>query len=295
MAYPEVKGTALCCPSATGSFFQGSPCLALAAAVAAWSCVMAVRVNHRRNIVAAHAASPECLRELLATANLNFMYGVDSVDGDLTNTEMHRGIVSDARLLLRVRPVKPRTLQCRQCGRFVHVTVSRQRTGDCICCGRRHPKADLCKPHSVNCGRAHFATNPTCPMWQEEQRVTTFMATTPTLLSRCSVRVAVHKERHEVLSYAAALKASPPPSSKAPGHPRTAPAPRYQNQPTASSTEVELPAVHPFTPAEDERDANIRIFVTTLHYVLDYLPQDHSARELRTIAANPPPGVLRRE
>ncbi|KAH8022726.1 hypothetical protein HPB51_002729 [Rhipicephalus microplus] len=133
------------------------------------------------------------------------------------------------------------------------------------------------------------------PMWQEEQRVTTLMAATPTLLSRCSVRAVVREERHEVLSYTAALKASPPPSSKAPGNPRTPPAPRYLNQPTASSTEVELPAAHPFTPAEDERDAHIRILVTALQYVIDYLPQDHPARELRTIAASPPPGVLRRE
>ncbi|KAL3218932.1 hypothetical protein MRX96_050587, partial [Rhipicephalus microplus] len=72
------------------------------------------------------------------------------------------------------------------------------------------------------------------------------------------------------------------------------PAPRYLNQPTASSTEVELPAAHPFTPAEDERDAHIRILVTALQYVLDYLPQDYAARELHTVAAHPPTSVLRR-
>ncbi|KAL3201160.1 hypothetical protein MRX96_043069 [Rhipicephalus microplus] len=70
--------------------------------------VVAVRVNPRRNIVAADAASPECLRELLAITELNeihvttrepadrrisigFVYGVDA---DLTNTELLRGIVS---------------------------------------------------------------------------------------------------------------------------------------------------------------------------------------------------------
>ncbi|KAL3188026.1 hypothetical protein MRX96_004261 [Rhipicephalus microplus] len=314
-----VVGTALYRPSATGSSFRGSPHLVLAgAALAGRPGVVAVRVNHRRNIVAADAVSPECLRELLTIAELNripiiareptnrhistsFVY---DVDGDFTNTELLRGIVSAAPvtaatreggtvklhfaspspadcitifgLQLRVRPVRPCPRQCRQCGHFGHVTEPCQRTGDCVRCGRRHPEADLCKPHCVNCGGAHFATNPICPRWQEERRVAMLMATTPTLLSGRAVRAAVCEERHEVCSYTATLKASLPLSSKAPGQPRT-PAPRQLNQPVAPPTELELPAAHPVTPAEDERHVHIRILVTALQYVVGYLPKDHHA------------------
>ncbi|KAH8033227.1 hypothetical protein HPB51_008437 [Rhipicephalus microplus] len=100
-----VLSTALYCPSATRGSFRGSPCLVLAAALAGRPRVVAVHVNHHHNIVAADAASPECLRELLTIAELNgipvtarepadrhvstgFMYGVD---GNLTNTELLRG------------------------------------------------------------------------------------------------------------------------------------------------------------------------------------------------------------
>ncbi|KAH8021831.1 hypothetical protein MRX96_009602 [Rhipicephalus microplus] len=91
------------------------------------------------------------------------------------------------------------------------------------------------------------------------------------------------------------LEGKPPSSRKAPGQPQTLPAPRQLNQQAAPSNEAELAAAHPVTPLEDERDEHTRILGPTLWYVLDYLPQDHPAQELCTIAANPPPVVLRRE
>ncbi|KAL3201159.1 hypothetical protein MRX96_043068 [Rhipicephalus microplus] len=130
-------------------------------------------------------------------------------------------------------------------------------------------------------------------MWQEEQRVATLMATTPTLLSRRAVSVAGPRgtPRGAIVGFhpetrlpAAKLRQLRNPS-----------APHHLNQPAAPSTEVESPAAHPVTPAEDERDVHIRILVTALQYVLDHLPQDHHARHLCAIAANPRPGVLLRD
>ncbi|KAL3180093.1 hypothetical protein MRX96_037476 [Rhipicephalus microplus] len=100
---PAVVGTAFHRPSAPGGSFRGSPRMALAGLPG----TMAVRVNYRRNIV---AASPECLRKLLTIAELHgspvtarepadrrvstgFVCGVD---GDLNNTELLRGIASAA-------------------------------------------------------------------------------------------------------------------------------------------------------------------------------------------------------
>ncbi|KAH7958066.1 hypothetical protein HPB51_027949 [Rhipicephalus microplus] len=302
---PEVVGTALYRPSAPGCSFRGSPRLALVAVLPGQPGVVAVHVYHRRNIVAADVASLECLHEPLTIAELNGIpvtarepadrrVSTGFVYGHLTDTELLRGIISAIPvsvetmeggtvklhfsslsppnritifgLQLRVRPVRPRPRQCRQCGHLGHVTEARQRPSDFVRCGRRHLEANFCKPHCVNGGGAHFATNTTCPMWQEERRVATLMATTPTLLSRRAVRPVVGEERREVRSYAVALKASPPPGSKAPSQPRTTLAPRQLSQPAAPSTEVKLPAAQLATPAEDERDAHIRILVTTLKY-----------------------------
>ncbi|KAH7969992.1 hypothetical protein HPB52_023655 [Rhipicephalus sanguineus] len=171
---PAVVGTALFRPSAPGGSFSGSPRLKLAAALAKRPGVLAVRVNHRRNIVAADASTPTCLSELLAIRELGgvpltarepadrrfstgFVYGVD---GDLTDTELLAGITS----------------ACQQCGRFGHMSETCQRTGACIRCGRQHLEAESCKPRCVNCGGAHAADTPTCPRWQEEKRVATLMA-----------------------------------------------------------------------------------------------------------------------
>ncbi|KAH7931955.1 hypothetical protein HPB51_029637 [Rhipicephalus microplus] len=223
--------------------------MALTAALAGWPGVVVVRVNHRRNIVAADTASPERLHELLTITELNgmpvttrepadsrvstgFVYGVD---GDLTNAELLRGIASAAPVTAATREGGTVKLHFASPSPPDHITISGQPprvrpcTGDCIRCGRRHPKADFSEPHCVNCGGAHLATNPTCPTWQDERRVATLMATTLTLLSRHAARAAVHEERREVRSYAAELKASPPPSSKAPGQSRTPPVPRQLN------------------------------------------------------------------
>ncbi|KAH7956057.1 hypothetical protein HPB52_005793 [Rhipicephalus sanguineus] len=64
-ADPAVVGTVLYCPLSPGGTFKGSPRLTLAAAFATRPGVVAVRINHRRNILAADTSAQPCLSELL--------------------------------------------------------------------------------------------------------------------------------------------------------------------------------------------------------------------------------------
>ncbi|KAL3185150.1 hypothetical protein MRX96_031026 [Rhipicephalus microplus] len=62
---PAIVGTVLFRPSAPGGTFSGSPRLILAQALSARPGVAAIRVNQKRNIVAADATTRECLEQLL--------------------------------------------------------------------------------------------------------------------------------------------------------------------------------------------------------------------------------------
>ncbi|KAH7955295.1 hypothetical protein HPB52_000099 [Rhipicephalus sanguineus] len=67
---PEVVGTVLLRPSAPGGSFRGLPRLTLAQALSGRPGVADIRVNHKRNIVAADATSRECLEQPLAVTVL---------------------------------------------------------------------------------------------------------------------------------------------------------------------------------------------------------------------------------
>lgn len=67
---PKIVGTVLFRPSAPGGAFRGAPRLELAAALSARPGVAVVRVNHKRNIVAADTTTRECLEELMAVTEL---------------------------------------------------------------------------------------------------------------------------------------------------------------------------------------------------------------------------------
>ncbi|KAH7947942.1 proteoglycan 4 [Rhipicephalus sanguineus] len=237
-------------------------------------------------------------------SSTGFVYGVD---GDLTNAELLAGITSAVPVLsatregasvklrfaeplppervvlfglrLRVRHARPRPRQCQQCGRFGHVAEACQRKGACIRCGRQHLETESCKPRCVNCGGAHTADTPTCPRWQEERRVATLIAATPTPLSRRAVKAAVREESREVRSYAAAVKNKLLEGNTTdPGLQRPSPAPRRSLLPTASSPRSSLPATPPAAPAEDPRDTLITNLLATLQAVMQFLPEEHPLR-----------------
>ncbi|XP_075534520.1 uncharacterized protein LOC142568487 [Dermacentor variabilis] len=235
---PAVVGTALFRPSGPGGAFERGSRLAIAAVLSALPGVSAVRVNTKRNIVAADATSQACLERLLATTELRgipvaarppavrgnstgFIHGIDdeTTDAELAgaiessvpilsatrsgNKAMLRFSspvppehVSIYKLQFRVRPGRPRPLQCQQCGRYGHVAATCDRPTSCLHCGRSHERGESCPnaAHCNNCGGNHPANTPACPRWQEERRVATIMATAPTPLSRRAVRASVREE-----------------------------------------------------------------------------------------------------
>ncbi|KAH7971709.1 ice-structuring glycoprotein [Rhipicephalus sanguineus] len=254
-------------------------------------------------------------------SSTGFVYGVD---GDLTNAELLAGITSAVPVLsatregasvklrfaeplppervvllglrLRVRHVRPRPRQCQQCGRFGHVAEACQRKGACIRCGRQHLETESCNPRCVNCGGAHAADTPTCPRWQEERRVATLMAATPTPLSRRAVKAAVREESREVRSYAAAVKNKLLEGNTTdPGLQRPSPAPRRSLLSTASSPKSSLPAAPPAAPAEDPRDTLITNLLATLQAVMQFLPEEHPLRATCLQALGAQPGAPRSE
>ncbi|KAH7985593.1 hypothetical protein HPB52_025535 [Rhipicephalus sanguineus] len=204
-ADPAVAGTVLFKPSAPNGAFMQSLRLALASALSSRPGVIKVRVNSRRNIVAADVSSGECIEELLGVTELcgipvsarlpadrgystGYLHGVE---GDLTDDDLLQSIessvplVSAARngntvtlrfagpvppehvslykLRCRVRPARPRPLQCLQCGRVGHATATCRRANCCLRCGRSHPSTQSCsaRPRCVNCGHNCPANTPT--------------------------------------------------------------------------------------------------------------------------------------
>lgn len=334
---PAVIGTALFRPSVVGGTFRGAPRLSLAAVLSARPGVAAVRVNHRRNIVAADATTQRCLEELLATTELRgipvtarqpaergrstgFVHGADGIpaDADLLGA-IESGVpvlaatreadtitirfagpvppehVSLYKLRFRVRPSRPRPLQCQQCGRFGHVAASCDSPSSCRHCGRSHEQGDSCPnaAHCRNCGGHHPANTPACPRWQEERRVATILATAPAPLSRRAVRAGVREENLQAkatstpvqgLSYAQALAGLPQaPQQKAapPGRPPT-PAPRKQRRqpPATPGSEPTTAPASLAMPGPDPRDQIIASLQLALKAIGEMLPAESPLRAI---------------
>ncbi|KAH7943546.1 hypothetical protein HPB52_009202 [Rhipicephalus sanguineus] len=292
---PAVVGTVLYRPSTAGGSFKGSPRLTLAQALSSHAGVSAIRINHKRNIVAADATTKECLEQLLAIRELQgipvsarepsdrrtstgFLHGID---GEPSDASLLPGIVSSVpvmsatregstvtlrfsgpvppeyvslfRVQFRVRPARPRPLQCRQCGRFGHVKETCDWPQSCINCGQAHRGDEGCqRRRCVNCGGPHSADTPACPRWQQERRVATIMASSTAPLSRKGVRAAVREElqqdqvpRNTGRSYASVLQGSSMPAALEPRAPaaRTSRPPR----PTVGSN-IQGPAAPPLAP-----------------------------------------------
>lgn len=152
--------------------------------------VIDVRVNARRNVVAADAATSDALEALLTTTNICGMEvsprepasrstGVIVVDDETITTEdivacletpvavqsaVRRGTAvylrfaapippAEVALYKRrrpVRPCKPRPLQCGKCGRLDHATASCNRERRCWRCGGPHMRA-ACRAEKPSC------------------------------------------------------------------------------------------------------------------------------------------------
>ncbi|KAH7971850.1 hypothetical protein HPB52_003473 [Rhipicephalus sanguineus] len=179
---PAVVGTVLFRPSAPGGSFFGIPRLTLAEALSARPGITAIRVNHRRNIVAVDATTRECLESLLALTELRgipvsgkepadrrsstgFLHGVDGEHDDntlLASLQSSVPVLSAARegrtVTLRFGgPVPPEQVMLFRV-RFP-VRPARPRPLQCKQCGRYGHVREACRwPDScIRCGRAHTA------------------------------------------------------------------------------------------------------------------------------------------
>ncbi|KAH7982908.1 hypothetical protein HPB52_008092 [Rhipicephalus sanguineus] len=180
---PAVAGTVLYRPSAPGGTFKGSPRLTLAAAFAMRPDVVAVRINHRRNIVAADASTQPCLSELLTIKELNgipvtarvpadrrtsvgFMHGVD---GQPSDKQLLEGITSTVPVVAATRQGSTVRLQfagsqpperVSLCGIWLRVRHARPRPIQCRQCGRLGHVTEACERvgNCLTCGQHHQAT-----------------------------------------------------------------------------------------------------------------------------------------
>ncbi|KAH8036176.1 hypothetical protein HPB51_018590 [Rhipicephalus microplus] len=177
---PAIVGTVLFRPSAPGGTFSGSPRLILTQALSARPGVAAIRVNQKRNIVAADATTRECLKQLLTIKELKgipvtakepadqrtsteFLHGVD---GEPAADSLLPGIQSAVPVLSAAR--EGRTVTLRFAGllppehmspflvRFP-VRPARPHPLQCRQCGRfGHVKESCSWPGScIRCGRTH--------------------------------------------------------------------------------------------------------------------------------------------
>ncbi|KAL3196814.1 hypothetical protein MRX96_045085 [Rhipicephalus microplus] len=177
---PAIVGTVLFRPSAPGGTFSGSPRLILAQALSTRPGVAAIRVNQKRNIVAADATMRECLEQLLTIKELKgipvtakepadhktstgFLHGVDgepAVDSLLPGIQSAVPVLSAARegrtVTLRFAgPVPPEHVSLFLV-RFP-VRPARPRPLQCWQCGRFGHVNESCSwPGScIRCGRTH--------------------------------------------------------------------------------------------------------------------------------------------
>ncbi|KAL3179603.1 hypothetical protein MRX96_037983 [Rhipicephalus microplus] len=285
---PAIVGTVLFRPSAPGGTFSGSPRLILAQALSARPGVAAIRVNQKRNIVAADATTRECLEQLLNIRELKgipvsakepadhktstgYLHGVDgkpAVDSLLPGIQSAVPVLSAARegrnvtlrfagpvppehvslFLVRfpVRPARPRPLQCRQCRRFGHVKESCSWPGSCIRCGRTHPGESCKQTRCVKCGGPSLCRHSRVPRWQEQRKIVTIMASSPTILSRRTVAAAVREEIREARTFASVVKGHPAP----PPPLRPDPSRRLENLAASHSRDCSPPALQPLWPCQ---------------------------------------------
>ncbi|KAL3217011.1 hypothetical protein MRX96_032667 [Rhipicephalus microplus] len=123
--------------------------------------VIKVRVNSRRNILAADVSSRQCVEEWLGVT-------------DLCGIPVSTRIPADPRIQHRIPArcgscrvsgvpcYRWRPLRCMQCGRLGPATATCRYAKCCRRCGQSHPSTESCgaRAHCVNCGYNHAANTP---------------------------------------------------------------------------------------------------------------------------------------
>ncbi|KAL3209478.1 hypothetical protein MRX96_009213 [Rhipicephalus microplus] len=242
---PAIVGTVLFRPSAPGGTFSGSPRLILAQALSTRPGVAAIRVNHKRNIVAADATTRECLEQLLnikelkgipVTANepadpktsTGFLHGVD---GEPAVDSLLPGIKSAVPVLSAAR--EGRTVTLRFAGPVPPKHVSLFLV--------RFPVRPA-RPRPLQCRQCD---TPECPRWQEQRKIATIMASSPTILSRRTVAAAVREEIREARTFASVVKGHPapplPPARPIPAPRKSRRQPLQGLQSTSAAAPMALP------------------------------------------------------
>ncbi|KAH7983214.1 hypothetical protein HPB52_010219 [Rhipicephalus sanguineus] len=299
---PAVMGTVLYRPSAPGGTFKGSPRLTLAAAFAMRPDVVAVRINHRRNIVAADASTQPCLSELLTIKELNgipvtarvpadrrtsvgFVHGVD---GEPSDKQLLEGITSTVRWLRR--PGRGSTVRL-QFAAANHLSASPSAGS-----GFEHASVSATASHAANIIRPPPSAVFAASTAEGDTQPTTPPALAGRRKGERAVKAAVREESREVRSYAAAVKTNLPESDTTdPGLQRPIPAPRRSLLLPASSPISSPPAAPPAEPSEDPRDALITSLLAALREVGNYLPDGHPMRAVCLQAAGVQPGAPKKD
>ncbi|KAL3244781.1 hypothetical protein MRX96_018584 [Rhipicephalus microplus] len=242
---PAIVGTVLFRPSAPGGTFSGSPRLILAQALSTRPGVAAIRVNHKHNIVAADATTRECLEQLLNIKELKgipvtakepadhktstgFLHGVD---GEPAVDSLLPGIKSAVPVLSAAR--EGRTVTLRFAG-----PVPPEHVSLFLVCFPVRPA----RPRPLQCRQCD---TPECPRWQEQRKIATIMASSPTILSRRIVAAAVREEIREARTFASVVKGHPapplPPARPIPAPPKSRRQPLQGLQSTSAAAPMALP------------------------------------------------------
>nr|XP_050031672.1 uncharacterized protein LOC126527867 [Dermacentor andersoni] len=319
---PAVIGTVLFRRAAPGGAFRGALRLALAAALSSRPGLSAVRVNHRRNIVAADTTTQECLEGLLKLTELHaipvtarlpaecgkstgFLHGVSglpagtdllgaiessipvlsaTMDGSTVTIRFAGPVTSEhVRLCKQGFRVRPARPRPVQCGRFGHVPESSQWPTDCISYGKSHAANISCQAvRCRNCRGSHRVDTPACPKWQEERKVATIMVSSTSPLSRRAVRAAVRGKQRQ-------QRSSPPARSYASTLKGPSPAPRPPvPAPRASRSQAtQDTAASPAQTTVDQLVANLLLIMEAISTML---PADHPLRPicLQAVACHQP-------
>ncbi|KAL3183080.1 hypothetical protein MRX96_006862 [Rhipicephalus microplus] len=101
------------------------------------------------------------------------------------------------------------------------------------------------RPGVSTAGGPHYADTPGCPRWQEQRKVATIMASSPTILSRRAVAAAVREEIQEARTFASVVKGHPAPPPL-----RQDPSWRLENLATSHSRDCSPPALLPLWPCQ---------------------------------------------